>query len=114
MLKYYSFENYFLDPKVMAQVGVLESEEQFYEIFLEKWKEYLHRLKSGQKLKEVIGGDIETAEDIKKYMEEIKIYLKENEQEILRQYIDAAPREDFADILDPIDSFLYFESRKKH
>ena len=66
-------------------------------------------------------------EDIKQYMEEIKIYLrghnlydiyygryKENEQEILRQYIDAAPREDFADILDPIDSFLYFESRKKH
>ena len=126
VLKYYSFENYFLDPKVMAQIGILESEEQFYEIFLEKWKEYLHRLKSGQKLTEVIGGDIETAEDIKKYMEEIKIYLrghnlydiyygryKENEQEILRQYIDAAPREDFADILDPIDSFLYFESRKK-
>lgn len=126
VLKYYSFENYFLDPKVMAQIGILESEEQFYEIFLEKWKEYLHRLKSGQKLTEVIGRDIETAEDIKQYMEEIKIYLrghnlydiyygryKENEQEILRQYIDAAPREDFADILDPIDSFLYFESRKK-
>lgn len=126
VLKYYSFENYFLDPKVMAQIGILESEEQFYEIFLEKWKEYLHRLKSGQKLTEVIGRDIETVEDIKQYMEEIKIYLrghnlydiyygryKENEQEILRQYIDAAPREDFADILDPIDSFLYFESRKK-
>lgn len=126
VLKYYSFENYFLDPKVMAQIGILESEEQFYEIFLKKWKEYLHRLKSGQKLTEVIGRDIETAEDIKQYMEEIKIYLrghnlydiyygryKENEQEILRQYIDAAPREDFADILDPIDSFLYFESRKK-
>ena len=126
VLKYYSFENYFLDPKVMAQIGILESEEQFYEIFLEKWKEYLHRLKSGQKLTEVIGRDIETVKDIKQYMEEIKIYLrghnlydiyygryKENEQEILRQYIDAAPREDFADILDPIDSFLYFESRKK-
>ena len=127
VLKYYSFENYFLDPKVMAQIGVLESEEQFYEIFLEKWKEYLHRLRSGQKLTEVIGRDIESVEDIKQYMEEIKIYLrghnlydiyygkyKENEQEILRRYIDAAPREDFADILDPIDSFLYFESRKKH
>lgn len=127
VLNYYSFENYFLDPKVMAQIGVLESEEQFYEIFLEKWKEYLHRLRSGQKLTEVIGRDIESVEDIKQYMEEIKIYLrghnlydiyygkyKENEQEILRRYIDAAPREDFADILDPIDSFLYFESRKKH
>ena len=127
VLKYYSFENYFLDPKVMAQIGVLESEEQFYEIFLEKWKEYLHRLRSGQKLTEVIGRDIESVEDIKQYMEEIKIYLrghnlydiyygkyKENEQEILRRYIDAAPREDFADIMDPIDSFIYFESRKKH
>ena len=127
VLNYYSFENYFLDPKVMVQIGVLESEEQFYEIFLEKWKEYLHRLRSGQKLTEVIGRDIESVEDIKQYMEEIKIYLrghnlydiyygkyKENEQEILRRYIDAAPREDFADILDPIDSFLYFESRKKH
>ena len=41
ILKYYSFENYFLDPKVMAQIGVLGSEEEFYEIFLEKWKEYL-------------------------------------------------------------------------
>ena len=54
ILRYYSFENYFLDPKVMAEIGILESEEQFYQIFLEKWKEYLHRLKSGQKLREVI------------------------------------------------------------
>src|SRR5699024_5263522 len=76
VLKYYSFENYFLDPKVMAQSGVLESEEQLYEIFLEKWKEYLHRLRSGQKLTEVIGRDIESVEDIKQYMEEIKIYLR--------------------------------------
>lgn len=39
--------------------------------------------------------------------------FKENEQEVLKDYIDAAPREDFADILDSIDRFLYFESRKK-
>ena len=58
-------------------------------------------------------------------MEEIKIYMrghnlydiyygryKENEQEILIRYIEKAPREDFADILDSIDRFLYFESRK--
>ena len=125
VLKYYSFENYFLDPKVMAQIGILESEEQFYEIFLEKWKEYLHRLKSGRKLTEVIGGNLETTDNVKQYMEEIKIYVrghnlydifygkyKKQEQEILTRYIDAAPQEDFADILDSIDSFLYFESRK--
>ena len=27
ILKYYSFENYFLDPKVMAKIGVIKSEE---------------------------------------------------------------------------------------
>ena len=126
ILKYYSFENYFLDPRVMAQIGILGSEEQFYEIFLEKWKEYLHRLKSGQRLVEVIGRDLETTDDVKRYMEEIKIHMrghnlydiyygryKENEREILRRYIDAAPREDFADILDSIDRFIYFESRKR-
>lgn len=126
ILKYYSFENYFLDPRVMAQIGILESEEQFYEIFLEKWKEYLHRLKSGQRLKEVIGKDLESEEDVKEHMEEIKIHMrghnlydiyygryKQEEQEILTRYIDAAPREDFVDILDSIDRFIYFESRKK-
>ena len=126
ILRYYSFENYFLDPKVMAQIGILESEEQFYEIFLEKWKEYLYRLKSGQKLREVIGKDLESEEDVKEHMEEIKIHMrghnlydiyygryKQEEQEILTRYIDAAPREDFADILDSIDRFIYFESRKK-
>ncbi len=126
VLRYYSFENYFLDPKVMAEIGILESEEQFYEIFLEKWKEYLYRLKSGQKLKEVIGKDLESEADVKEHMEEIKIHMrghnlydifygryKQEEQEILTRYIDAAPREDFADILDSIDRFIYFESRKK-
>ena len=58
-------------------------------------------------------------------MEEFKIYMrghnifdifygpyKEKEQELLSRYIDLAPREDFADILDAIDRFIYFESRK--
>ena len=126
ILKYYSFENYFLDPKVMARIGIIESEEQFYEIFLEKWKEYLHRLRSGQKLLEVLGRDFETAEDVKAHMEEIRIHLrghnlfdifygryKKQETELLKQYIDLAPREDFKDILDSIDRFIYFESRAR-
>lgn len=126
ILRYYSFENYFMDPKVMAEIGILESEEQFYQIFLEKWKEYLHRLKSGQKLREVIGKEFESEADVKEHMEEIKIHMrghnlydiyygryKQEEQEILTRYIDVAPREDFADILDSIDRFIYFESRKK-
>ena len=126
ILKYYSFENYFLDPKVMTRIGIIESEEQFYEIFLEKWRDYLYRLRSGQKLLEVMGRDFETVEDVKAHMEEIRIHMrghnlydiyygryKEQEQEILSRYIDEAPREDFADILDSIDRFIYFESRKK-
>lgn len=126
ILKYYSFENYFLNPKIMVQVGILKSEEEFYKTFLNKWKNGLHRLKSAAHLREVIGKNLESTEDVKKYMEEIKIYLrghniydifygrfKKNEEEILRKYIELAPREEFADILDSIDSFIYFENRRK-
>lgn len=126
ILKYYSFENYFLDPKIMAQLGVVESEEAFYRIFLEKWETYLHRIRSGQHLLEVIGEDLKTPEDVKSHMEEIKRYLRGHnlfdifygryrgqETELLQAYIDLAPRNEFADILDAIDSFIYFESRKK-
>lgn len=126
ILKYYSFENYFFNPKVMAQLGVIRSEEEFYEIFLEKWKEYLHRIKSGKNLREVLGRDLETPEDVKSHMEEIRIYMrghnlydifygryKKEETELLTRYIEIAPREDFRDILDAVDQFIYFENRKK-
>ena len=125
ILKYYSFENYFFNPKVMAQLGVISSEEEFYEIFLEKWKEYLHRIKSGKNLREVLGRDLETPEDVKSHMEEIRIYMrghnlydifysryKKEETELLTRYIEIAPREDFRDILDAVDQFIYFENRK--
>lgn len=126
ILHYYSFENYFLNPKVMAQLGVIGSEEEFYEIFIQKWKEYLYKIRSGRHLREVLGKDLETAGDVKMHMEEIRVYLrghnlydifygryKEQEQELLTRYIELAPREDFKDILDSIDRFIYFESRKK-
>ena len=38
---------------------------------------------------------------------------KEQETQLLRRYLELAPREDFADILDAIDSFVYFDSRRK-
>lgn len=126
ILKYYSFENYFFNPKVMAQLGVISFEEEFYEIFLEKWKEYLHRIKSGKNLREVLGRDLETPEDVKSHMEDIRIYMrghnlydifygryKKEETELLTRYIEIAPREDFRDILDAVDQFIYFENRKK-
>lgn len=126
ILKYYSFENYFLEPAVMAEIGVIASEEQFYDILFEKYKAYLHRLASVRHMEQKTGTQIRTKEELKKNMETIRIYVRghnlydifygrykgEKETEILKAYIDAAPRECFLDILETIDSFVYFESRK--
>ena len=80
---------------------------------------------SGQKLISVIGHDLTGPEDVKAHMEEIRIYMrghnmfdcfygrfKKEENELLSRYVALAPREEFADILDAIDRFVYFESRK--
>ena len=110
----------------MAKLGILDSPEEFYEIFLKKWKEYLYKIKSGQHLLAVLGHDFETVEDVKAHMEEIRIYLrghnlfdifygrfKEEETALLTRYVELADRNEFADILNSIDRFIYFESRKK-
>lgn len=125
ILKYYSFENYLLNPKVMARLGVVESEEAFYETLLEKWKEYLHRIQSGRHLAELLGHDLECVQDVREHMEEIRIYLrghnlfdifygkyKDQETELLERYIDLAPKEDFQDIFAALERFPYFESRR--
>ena len=39
--------------------------------------------------------------------------IKKEETELLTRYIEIAPREDFRDILDAVDQFIYFENRKK-
>lgn len=126
ILKYYSFENYFLNPKVMTQIGVVKSEEQFWKILFSKWKQYLYKIKSGQHLTEVLGKEIDSIDELKANFEEFKIYMRghnlydifygrfrDRENEILHRYLELAPREDFKDILDSIDSFVYFDSRKK-
>ena len=82
--------------------------------------------KSGMHLKEVLGKDLESIEDLKAYFEEFKIYMRghnlydifygpfrDRETELLTKYLELAPREDFVDILEKIDSFVYFDSRKK-
>ena len=81
---------------------------------------------SGKHLLEVLGRDFETTSDVRRHMEEIRIYLRghnlfdlfygrfrEEETQLLERYIELAPREDFRDILDAIDRFIYFESRKR-
>ena len=108
----------------MAQIGVVKSEEQFYEILLRKWKEYLKNTRSGKQLTKILGKELNTIEDLKAHMEEIKIYVrghnlydifykrfKKKEQELLKKYVEIAPREEFQDILDAIDDFIYFENR---
>ena len=126
ILKYYSFENYFLNPKVMAQLNIVESEEEFWEILFAKWEQYLYKITSGRHLVEVLGKEITSIDDLKTYFEEFKIYMRghnlydifygrfrERENELLQKYLELAPREDFRDILDAIDAFVYFDSRKK-
>ncbi len=127
ILKYYSFENYFLDPKVMAQIGVIKNEEEFYDILYKKYKEYLYKLNSVKRMLRILNIRIRSREDIRQNLENIKIYVRGHnlfdifygryhggdEQRILKKYIDAAPRETFEDIFDAIDSFVYFENRKK-
>lgn len=126
ILKYYSFENYFFNPTIMAKLGIVKSEDAFYGTLFDKWREYLYRIRSGQQLMEIMGRDFTSPEDMKAHMEEILTYMRghnlydlfygpfrDREQEILREYIDMAPREEFKDILDAIDRFVYFDSRKK-
>lgn len=126
ILKYYSFENYFLNPKVMVQIGVVKSEEKFWKILFSKWQQYLYRISSGKHLTEVLGKKISSVEELKEHFEEFKVYMRghnlydifygsfrEQENELLRKYLELAPREDFKDILDAIDSFVFFDSHKK-
>ena len=126
ILKYYSFENYFLNPKVMAQLGIVKSEEHFWKILFSKWKQYLHKISSGKRFVEAIGKPVNSIADLKEHFEEFKIHVRghnlydifygrfrDREKELLKEYLNIAPREDFKDILDVVDSFVYFHNRKK-
>lgn len=126
VLKYYSFENYFLDPKVMARIGVIKNEEEFYNILYTKYKDYLYKLSSTKRMIRDMGVKINSKKELKDNMEKVKIYIRgHNLFDIfygrykgdallskLKEYIDIAPRDCFKDILDAIDAFVYFNSKK--
>jgi len=109
----------------MSVIGVVKSQDAFYQILFEKYQEYLNRLSSVKHMIEKTGCEIKTIEDIKLNFEFIKIYVRGHNlfdifygrykgdalTEILKRYIELAPRETFADILDAIDQFLFFESK---
>lgn len=126
ILKYYSFENYFLFPEIMAEIGVVKSVDAFYDILYAKYKEYLYKLSSVKKMLDREKISIKSKEDLMQYIELIRIYVRghnlydifygrykgEKEKDILKKYIEAAPRDTFKDILDSIDGFIYFDSKK--
>ena len=109
----------------MTKLGIVKSEEDFYHILWQKWTEYLGRLRSGKKFVQALGHEPDSEDDLKQHMELFKIHMrghnlydifygpyKKRETEILRKYMELAPREDFKDILEAIDRFVYFDSRK--
>lgn len=128
VLKYYSFENYFLDPKTMMKIGILKNEEEFYNILYSKWRDYLYRLGSAKRMIKQTGIRINSKQDIKDNIETIKIYVRGHnlfdifygrykggrKDDVLKDYIELAPRDTFKDILDAIDSFVYFENRRQN
>lgn len=128
VLKYYSIENYFLNPKVMTELGIIKNEEQFYRKVYNSYKNVYKKLRSGENFYNKTRIKIRSVEDVKEHIEEIKIYIrghnlfdtfygryhrKGREKEILRRYIDIAPKEDFKDFEEAIDNFIYFKNRKK-
>ena len=109
----------------MAELGIVKSEEDFWKILFDKWKKHLWKLTSGKKFVKAIGKRIHTVDDLKENFEAFKIHMRghnlydifygryrNNESELLKRYLEIAPREDFADILDRIDRITFFESRK--
>lgn len=128
VLKYYSFENYFLDPKTMVKIGILKNEEEFYNILYSKYRDYLFKLGSTKRMLKATGIRINSKQDLKNNIETIKIYVRGHnlfdifygrykggrKDYILKDYIEVAPREVFADILDAIDQFVYFENRRQN
>ena len=125
ILKYYSIENYFLDPEIMVQLGIIKDIESFYEILYSKYTQYLYKLRSTKHMKRQTGLWFDGPEDIKANIETIKVYVrghnlydifysrysKKEQLNLMQDYIRLAPREAFEDILDSIDSFVYFINR---
>jgi len=86
----------------------------------------LHKINSFKYITKELRIKLNTVDDFKKNLEKILIYGRghnlydifygkyKNDEELkyLKAYIDAAPRKVFADILDKIDKFVFFNSKK--
>lgn len=126
ILKYYSFENYFLEPEIMAKVGVIKQASDFFDILYDKYKEYLYRITSVKHMLELTKININTKQDLIQNFELIKTYVRGHNLfdifygkykgealiAILTAYVDNAPRKVFDDILSAIDQFVFFDSKR--
>ena len=111
----------------MTRIGVVSGEEEFYNTLYTRYCQYLHKLSSFQNLQRQTGIKLRSVNDLREHLEEVLIYGRghnlydifygrykgQRETDILRKYIDEAPREVFRDILEAIDQFVYFHSRKR-
>lgn len=59
----------------MAQLGIVESEQEFIR-FSGKMERVSSPDQQWEKLTEVLGKNLETTEDVKTHMEEIRIYMR--------------------------------------
>ena len=93
----------------------------FWDSDVAKWIEgvaYILKKRDAPELKAKADAIIDNIENIRIYVRGHNLYdifygrYKNNESEILNKYIEAAPREVFGDILDKVDGFVYFNSRK--
>ena len=64
ILKYYSFENYFLFPEIMAKIGVVKSVDDFYDILWKKYNEYLYKLSSVKNMQAKCGFKVKSRQDL--------------------------------------------------
>ena len=125
VLRYYSLENYFLDPRLCVKAKVVRSVDEFFDILYAKYVKYLYKNNSFKAMA-AMGIKIESVEDLKEHFEDILVYgrghnlydifygrfKKEKEEEVLKRYIEYADRETFADIIEKLDSISYFNARK--
>ncbi|MCR5517576.1 MAG: AAA family ATPase [Lachnospiraceae bacterium] len=125
VLRYYSLENYFLDPRLCVKAKVISSVDEFFDILYAKYVKYLYKNNSFKAMASM-GIKIESVEDLKEHFEDILVYgrghnlydifygrfKKEKEEEVLKRYIEYADRETFADIIEKLDNISYFNARK--
>lgn len=125
VLRYYSLENYFLDPRLCVKAKVVRSVDEFFDILYAKYVKYLYKNNSFKAMA-AMGIKIESVEDLKEHFEDVLVYgrghnlydifygrfKKEKEEEVLKRYIEYADRETFADIIEKLDNISYFNARK--